>query len=98
MNESPPTPRTICCNQTKLDIGLYIVYAREDVERKRGWVWDHKGMNKMIPPDDLAEMLRLYENATANKDSRIRIPDRCRYFYWGIKTTWKKPARSRPRS
>lgn len=86
---------TILCPKNRLDILLRVGLLRQSAENGGGWVWNHKGLEKYIPNDDLVEMLRLYENATANKDSRVRIPDHCRYFYWGTKTTWKKPVRYR---
>jgi len=87
-------PRTISAG-FRLDISEHLDMAREDADGGRGWVWDYLGATTPISVDELREKLRLYDNATMNKNSRVSIPNHCRYFYWPTKTKPQRPARYR---
>lgn len=86
--------RTIVWNKPKLDVGEHIADLRKDAEAGRGVLWDYHGMVKTISPAEVAEMVRLYEDATVNLHSRVRVPDRVRYFYWSPTPAPRQDVRS----
>lgn len=75
-------PPLIICNNPRLSIAEHIDKLRAGAETGAGIIWDLHGMTRCIRGKDLVEALRIYDDATMNTHSRVRVPDRAAYIYW----------------